>query len=187
VHMRAARQLDPMSPVLNTLEGSFLLNRGLIDEARIRLNRAVDIAPEQWMVRMGLGLLRMAERRPEQGIAEFRRAVALAEGCSRPSAMLATQLAGLGQREEARAIRDELLATSRQRYLAPTSLAAVHAALGERELALAALERALSTRDTRLVYLKDDPHWASLRGEPRFKALMHTLALDRFGPGLMSI
>ena len=44
--MRTARELDPMSPVLNTLEAAYLLEAGRRDEARARLNRALDIAPE---------------------------------------------------------------------------------------------------------------------------------------------
>jgi Flp pilus assembly protein TadD len=32
--MRAARELDPLSPVLNTLEAAYLLEAGRRDEAR---------------------------------------------------------------------------------------------------------------------------------------------------------
>lgn len=70
------------------------------------------------------------------------------------------------------------------RYVAPTSLAAVQAALGEVVAALDSLDRALAVRDQRLIFLKNDPRWAGLRQEPRFKALMVKLKLDRFGPGL---
>ena len=73
------------------------------------------------------------------------------------------------------------------RYVTPTSIASLHAALGEAAPALSALERGFTTRDTRMIFLKDDPHWISLRSEPRFDALMKTLKLDRYGPGLTPI
>ena len=64
-----------------------------------------------------------------------------------------------------------------------TSVAALHAALGESAPALYALERAFAVRDTRLVYLKDDVRWAGLRQEPRFVAMLARMRLDRYGPG----
>jgi hypothetical protein len=35
-----------------------------------------------------------------------------------------------------------------------------------------------------MAYLKDDDHWADLRAEPRFAALLKALKLDGFRPGL---
>jgi DNA-binding winged helix-turn-helix (wHTH) protein/TolB-like protein/tetratricopeptide (TPR) repeat protein len=181
--MRTARELDPMSPVLNTLEAAYLLEAGRRDEARARLNRALDIAPRFWLAHCTQGLLFFADRQPDDAIAEMRRAVALADGTSRPSALLGIYLARLGQVAEAREVLNRLLALEKTRYVPPTSLAAVYAALGETEPALDALDRAFLTRDTRLSLLKDDPRLASLRGEPRFVTLLHKLKLDRYGRG----
>ncbi|MEO8937557.1 MAG: hypothetical protein ABI277_06680, partial [Burkholderiaceae bacterium] len=101
--------------------------------------------------------------------------------------MLAISLIALGRSAEARTILDQLRATAKTRYVPPTTIAAVHAALGDTDSALDALERALLTRDTRLIYLKDDPHWAGLRQEPRFMALMQRLKLDRYARGLSPV
>jgi len=182
--MRTARELDPLSPVLNTLEAAYLFEAGRRDEARTRLNRALDIAPNFWLAHCTRGLLHFADKQPDTAIADMRRAVVLADGNSRPRALLAISLARLGQTEEARKILNELLAREKTRYVPPCSLAAVYAALGEVRPALDALDRAYLTRDTRLTFLKDDPRLAGLREEPRFVALMHTLKLDRFGRGL---
>jgi len=129
-------------------------------------------------------LLYLAEQHPEQAIASLRRAVAMADGNTRPSALLGMHLARLGQRDEARAILNRLLELTKTRFVPPVSLAVLHAALGENALALDALERAFAARDTQLVFLKDDPRWSSLRKEPRFAALLKELKLDRYGPGL---
>jgi Flp pilus assembly protein TadD len=184
VQMRTARELDPMSPVLNTLEAAYLLEAGRRDEARARLNRALDIAPRFWLAHCTQGLLHLADQQPDNAIAEMRRAVVLADGNSRPNALLGVYLARLGQIEEARKILNQLVALEKTRYVPPTSLAAVYAALGDVGPALDALDRAFLTRDTRLTFLKDDPRLAGLREEPRFVALLHKLKLDRFGPGL---
>ena len=184
VHLRLARELDPMSPFLNTLEASYLLASGRRDEARARLNRAFDIAPDFWLAHRTLGLLQLAEHQPELAIASLRRAVTLADGNTRIRALLAMHLARMGRRDEARTVQNQLLDLAKTRYVSPVSLAVLHAALGETALALNALDRAFAARDTQLVFLKDDPRWSGLRKEPRFVALMQALKLDRYGPGL---
>jgi Flp pilus assembly protein TadD len=117
----------------------------------------------------------------------MRRGVVLADGTTRPLALLGSHLARVGERGEAREILNQLLALAKSRYLSPSSIATVYAALGDVEPALDALDQAFLARDTRLVFLKDDPRLASLRTAPRFIALMHKLKLDQFGPGLAPI
>lgn len=186
-HQRLARSLDPMSPVFNTVEGSFLLADGRLEEARMRLNRSLEIAPNNWLTHLALGLLLMAERHPEQGIASIRHAVAVSDGTTRPWSVLGVQLARVGEATETSQILDRLLTESKTRYVTPTSIASLHAALGETDLALTALEQGFKVRDTRMIYLKDDPHWTDLRTEPRFRSLLKALKLDSYGPGLTPI
>jgi tetratricopeptide (TPR) repeat protein len=185
--MRMTRELDPMSPVFNTLEAAYLLAAGRHDEARVRLNRALDIAPGFWYAHCTQALLDLADHKTDDAIAEMRRGVVLSDGTTRPLALLGSHLARVGQREEAREILNRLLALAKSRYVSPSSSAAVYAALGDVEPALDALDQAFLTRDTRLIFLKDDLRLASLRQEPRFVALMHKLKLDQFGPGLAPI
>ena len=140
-----------MSPVLNTLEAAYLLEAGRRDEARARLNRALDIAPGFWLAHCTQGLLDLADQQPDNAIAEMRRGVELADG-NPTAALLGMYLARLGQTEEAREILSQLLTLAKSRYVSPSSIAAVHAALGEVELALDALDQAFVTRDTRLTF-----------------------------------
>jgi DNA-binding winged helix-turn-helix (wHTH) protein/TolB-like protein/Tfp pilus assembly protein PilF len=186
-HIRWARTLDPMSPLFQTIEGSYLVSAGRLGEAQTRLDRAFDLAPDLWLAHVAQGLLRLAEQRPEAGLASLRRAADLADGTTRPQAVLAVQLAALGQADEARELQRRLLALAKTHYVPPTSLAMVHAALDETAPALAALEQAFVVRDPRLIFLKDDPSWQRLRKEPRFIALRSRLGLDRFGPGLTPV
>jgi len=185
--MRMTRELDPMSPVYNTLEAAYLLEAGRRDEARSRLNRALDIAPGFWLAHCTQALFDLADHKTDKAIAEMRRGVVLADGTTRPLALLGSHLARVGEREEAREILNRLLALAKTRYVSPSSIATVYAALGDVEPALDALDQAFLAHDTRLVFLKDDPRLASLRTAPRFVALMRKLKLDQFGPGLAPI
>lgn len=186
-HMRTARELDPMSPVLNALEGSLLVAAGRLAEARKRLGRATDIAPEHGLVFEARALLYWAENQSEKAISALRRSVELTKGSSRPSALLAARLAQTGQHDEARVIIDNMQTVARSRFLPPTHLAIALSMLGDVPAALDSLELAFAVRDPRIIYLKDDWPWAPLRKEPRYRALLTRLGLDRYGPGLAPI
>ena len=184
VHLRLARELDPLSPLLNALEASYLLGAGRFDEARVRLKRAFDVAPNFWVAHLVQAQWHFALKQADEGIAALRRAVAQAHASTGPTSVLAMHLARLGHRGEAQTILGQLVAMARTRYVPPTSLAGVQAAMGDVSAALDSLDKAHAVRDQRLIFLKDDPRWVGLRQQPRFKALMVKLKLDRFGPGL---
>ena len=50
-----------------------------------------------------------------------------------------------------------------------------YAALGEKDEAMAWLERAYEERDQWMVYIKAYPGWDALRSEPRFQALVRSM------------
>ena len=182
--LRVARELDPMSLILNTLESAFLFEHGRRGEALTRLDRVFQISPNFWVAHLALGVRQAKEHRDQEALDSFRRAEKLSDGSTQPLSSLGAHLARMGLLAEARQIRDRLLTLQQQRYVPPTSVAAVHAALGETAQALDALDRAFTVRDTRLVYLKDDIRWSSLRGQARFGELMRRMHLDGFGAGL---
>jgi len=188
-HLRRALELAqrPLlfhSALFNSVAVSYLLDLGHRAEARERLDAVLAQAPDAWPLLMLLGKLRLAEGRVDDGIAALRRAAALGGDSSRPQAMLGVHLAAVGQGDETRQLLVALEARSRTRFVPPSAIAALHAALGQVGPALDALEQAVAVRDTRVVFLKDDPYWRMLRPEPRFAALLKQLRLDRFGPGL---
>src|SRR5207237_10870285 len=55
----------------------------------------------------------------------------------------------------------------------------VNVSLGEKEQALALLERAYAEGDFRLSGLKTDPDWDRLRSHPRFQRLLRQVNLER--------
>jgi len=75
-----------------------------------------------------------------------------------------------GKRAEALAILEELKVT--KDYISPAEFAIFLAALGDKVAALQSLERAYAERDLQLQYLKVDPHYDSLRSDPRFADIM---------------
>lgn len=56
-------------------------------------------------------------------------------------------------------------------------LAVLHVGLDELDKALSALERAYLAQDSQLQYLGIEPHFDSLRADPRFADLIHRVGL----------
>ena len=59
------------------------------------------------------------------------------------------------------------------------SNAMIYAYLGEKEKALNNLERACQGRDFLVPFVKADPIFDSLRGEPRYHAILDKMGLDK--------
>ena len=85
--------------------------------------------------------------------------------------------ARLGRKDEARAILDELQRLSRQEYVPADSMALVYAGLGEKDQAFAWLDKAYEERSFRLLHIKVEPMWDSLRSDPRFAQLLRRMGL----------
>jgi len=126
----------------------------------------------------------------QKALSAFERARPIAEKALRESpddasrhVTLGLILAGLGERDAAiaqgkRAV--ELLPESQDAFDGPkttVALAQIYAWTGETDQALQLLDRSLSTPNGVTVpFLRLDPIWDPLRGDPRFQAL-----IDRYG------
>jgi tetratricopeptide (TPR) repeat protein len=83
-----------------------------------------------------------------------------------------------GDRKKAREMLDALLKTDSSRE-DPSWLAWIYAPLGEKELALSALEKGYELHSNGMVYIKVDPFFDSLRDDPRFKALLKKVGFEK--------
>jgi hypothetical protein len=80
-------------------------------------------------------------------------------------------LAHTGETARAKQILNELEALARRRYVDQTHIAGIYAALGDKDKAFAALERACSERSARVSAPRFYPWLAPLTDDPRFAAL----------------
>lgn len=166
--VRAARTLDPMSLLIGTMEGSFLVQLGERAAGLERLRRMLTIEPRFWIAHMVQALAHAEVGDWDDAFASAQQAADLASQSTQALALKGAILGWAGRLDEARAVLAQLQALRAGRYVPPTSLAAVHTALGEHDQALDHLEHAGSVLDVRTIYLKDDVRWRALRSHPRF-------------------
>ena len=103
-HIATARELDPMSLVINSLEAGFLLSQGKRAEASKRITRALEIDPDFWITHLSIGELFLFDQKPNSALESFRRADALADESTQATALVGALLARMEKIDEARAL-----------------------------------------------------------------------------------
>src|SRR5262249_60574884 len=81
-----------------------------------------------------------------------------------------------GRTAEARDVLAKLIEGSKH-GLSPVNVARVLTGLGEKDRALDWLSKGVEERDERIVMLKVDPHFDSLRADPRYQDLLRCTGL----------
>jgi hypothetical protein len=94
-------------------------------------------------------------------------------------ASLGKVLVDAEKKQEARKLLEELEGRSKHRYISPYLIAPVQIGLGERDQAVASLERGYTNRDQWMMFLKADPRWDDLRSDPRFQDLLRRVGLPQ--------
>jgi TolB-like protein/tetratricopeptide (TPR) repeat protein/class 3 adenylate cyclase len=173
-----ARELDPVFLLVRSLEGMILHHAGRNDEALARLQKVLELDPNFWVTHLFLGKVYIQQRKYPEAIAEFTKARELSHGNSEAIASIGYVEALAGDKEKARAVLEELKGLSKQRYVPPSNVGLVYNGLGDQNEALSCLEKACDERDARVTLLKVDPRWDSLRGNPRFIAILKRIGLQ---------
>ena len=173
---KRARELDPLNLRINTLEVQFLIHAGQTDEAIARLQKTFEMDPNYYLAHLFAASAYIEKGMYTEAIAEAEKARALTGPTnSHPVGFLGYALAKSGKQTEARALLDELVKSSTQRYVSPYNIALIYNGLGDGGETLTWLERAYQDRDQRIVFLKVEPKWNNLRGDPQFQELMHRI------------
>lgn len=82
-----------------------------------------------------------------------------------------------GQKEKAEEIIARYREMAKTQYVPSLRIAAIYTAMGENDKAFAELDKGIEARDWEAFRLNTDFYWVSLRGEPRFKAILKRLNL----------
>ena len=172
VEIKRAETLDPLSPVIGSLWGQFLIHAGKPDQALTRLNETFLLGPNFWFPHLFASSAYFEKGMYAESITEAQRASELSKFQTVSIAYEGVSLARIGKQDEARALLDKLLKLNVQRFVPPYHIALLYNALGDREQTYSWLERAFEVNDPKLTFLKVDPKWNNLRSDPKFQELL---------------
>jgi TolB-like protein/Tfp pilus assembly protein PilF len=171
-----ARELDPLSPRVNANVGSILIYARQYDRALEELDKALELFPDhfgiviyRWWAYAFLG-------QPEKGIE------VIVDYCKKQGIDYSGDLLGLGylyaragNHEEARRRLNLRIESSKKIYRSPIIIAQEYIALGDKNEAIAWLEKAFAEEEPRLADLKVSPFFDPLRSDPRFTDLLRRI------------
>jgi serine/threonine protein kinase/Tfp pilus assembly protein PilF len=174
---RRARELDPLSVLINGVYGQTLYRAGLLEEAAAHL-RGV-IALDSGFIASGfLGTVYLFQGRAPEAVPLLERAI---DPVARPSsdlALLGYAYAKAGRRRKAEALHRELMERGSKAYVSPAHIALVTAGLGDTNETFGWLRRAVETHDPMLVYaFVNEPLLKPFRRDPRGVAILRAMRL----------
>lgn len=172
-----SKQLDPFSLGINWFLSAALCLAGRYDESAEQARALIELEPRFWAGYWALGAAHTYQGEFTAAIAAYRRAAEL-DASPLITGALAHVHALAGRTEEAQAMLSELKqAAAAGAYVPPYYLGLIHTALGEREEALAYLEKAYEERDGSLPLVKVDRRLDDLRDTTALQQLIARVGL----------
>ena len=174
----ASLSLDPLNPDSCQNSAYIYYLMGKFDAAERNARRSMAISSSFTGNRKLLGHIMLQRGQAEQALVEMRK-----ETSSGKDIGLALALHSLGRHAES----DAALARAERGTgrLVPVDMAALHAWRGEKDRAFEWLDRAVAAKDLALGHkFRDEPKLESLRGDPRYQALLAKMNLPHRAVGV---
>ena len=173
VELKRALELDPLSLAINADLATTYMFARRYDEAIEQYQRTLEMDANFYYARWGLGVVFELKGECEAALREYEAARRLNDD----PWVVALQAHGhslCGDKATARRLVDELNEIAKHRHVSTVANTVAHLALDQKEEAILALEKGFEEREgvELLVFVGVDPYFDSLRGDPRFEALV---------------
>ena len=174
---KRALELEPLNLVVGTHLGWHYLYARQYDQAIEQFRKTLELDPAFPQAQRYAAWAYLQKGMRQEAIASLRAALGRLGRNPEVEGELGHALGVAGRRAEALAMLEGLRQLSSTRYVSPYSVALVHAGLGDRDQALAWLEKAYVERSDYMPYLNREPMLDGLRSDPRFAALVRRVGL----------
>jgi tetratricopeptide (TPR) repeat protein len=170
-------EAEPLNLNLSTVLGRDLYLAGHDEQAVQELRKTIYLDASYVDVHLILGWVYERRGMFAEAIAELRQASSLSRNDPRSVSALGHAYAISGQRKLAEEALVQLREQSKKRYVAPYDIAVVYAGLKDTDRAFQFLETAYQDRSFWMIWLRIDPRFDAIRGDPRFRDLVHRMGL----------
>jgi TolB-like protein/Flp pilus assembly protein TadD len=172
-----ALEIEPLDPNMVANLGRLYLYDGQRDRALEQTKRAYEADPTFVISRLLYGMTLNA-------VGQYREALALSEKALQddPNNQQMLLVAGYaygrsGRREDAGRVIERFREISKTEYVIPSFVAVVFGSMGEKDKALAELEKSIEQHDSWFRWAKVEPLFDPLRDDPRFAGLLKRMGL----------
>ncbi len=175
---KKAIELDPLNSFFQSALAYYLYHARRYDDAILQIKKTLELDPTSTLARHLLGCCLLWKGDTAGAIAEFQRSKIVVTGAWYQG-LLGYAYAISGDRPKAEQILGELEELAKHQYVNSSAFAAIYLGLGEKEKALAWLDKCYENQESACWLLKVDPIYDSVRNEPRFQALLKKVGLDK--------
>ena len=176
--IRRARELDPLSVMINAAVGQDLYRIGRREEAKAQLRAVLSLDPGFRLASLWLGQIYLSEGRSAEAIPLLEQAIDTKVRQSNEVAMLGFGYAKAGRRAEARSLLRELLNRRSRGYVSPANIALLIAGMGDTVETFRWLQRAVDIHDPFLIYnFVTEPLLEAFRRDPRGVAILRAMGI----------
>ena len=172
-----AQVLDPLSAVRSYGVARQLYWQHQYDEAIREFQQALGLDQQHWPAHFFLAFCYLNKGEINRALAEGTESARLSGNHQAAVGALGMVYAVAGRRTEAQALLDGLLQQSKQSYVSGYYIAQIYNALGNADQAFVWLEKLYEEGYGLLPFVKVDPNWDNLRGDPRYASLMRRIGL----------
>jgi len=174
---KRAEEMEPLSFLISSAVAADLYFARQYDQAIQQLRRTLDMDANFALAHLVLGLAYEQKGMFEEAIREFQKGSSFSGGEPTMVSALGHVYAVSGRKDRAQNVLVELKQLSRRRYVAPFEIAVIYMGLGDNELTFEWLEKAYRDHSPWLPWLKVDPRFDSLHGDPRYRDLRRRMGL----------
>jgi len=174
---RRAKDLDPLSLIINTKLGWQFYLSSQYDQAVEQLRKVLDIDQKFAPARRILEGVYSQMGKEKEAVAEREKFVSLS-GSPELAASIEEDFSKSGYNGVLRSWLDGMTQISKHGYVSSYDIAQIYARMGEKEKTLIWLEKAYDEHDSGLVSLSVDPLFNRVRPDARFHALLKRLGLS---------
>jgi len=177
--IKRAQELDPLSIIINLVVGYTFVHARQYDDAIVQYRKTIELDPSWPAAHYELGFAHALKGEYAEGIAEIEKALTLSPDNLEALQILGYTHASAGKRTEALRVLDRLNELAQRKYIPPFSRALIYTGLGDKDQAIAWLEKVYEERSPYLFYLALNVHpvWDPLRSDPRFQDLVRRMGL----------
>jgi tetratricopeptide (TPR) repeat protein len=173
--VKLAKNLDPLSLMINADLGSHLINAGRWDEGLEQLRKTLEMNPQFSQAYFYIGDAYMEKEEYEEAITAYKKASRIPW----VAGLLGYAYARSGEKDKAMRILQELEEQSKERYIRSSSVFVIFLGLGEIDKALEWAEKAYNERDPFMPFINlYVPEKDRIRSDPRFNALLKKMNLN---------
>jgi tetratricopeptide (TPR) repeat protein len=178
---KRARELEPLSLIINTNVGEALYETRRYDQAIEQFRKTLEIDPDFAEAHSGLAAALESKGMYREAIGEWQKGL-VARGNSTLAAAIGQAYSKFGYKAACQTWLADVTSPSNRSYTSPLFVASIYARLGETDSAFGWLAKAYQERSSGLTFFQVQPAFDSLRSDPRYAEFARSIGLPAVVP-----